>query len=126
MQLLTKLNRVGGYGFCWTETYAGTLMYTILVFGIFLVAFVALVARTGIVVPQQSAYVIERFGRYSRTLDAGFHVLTPFVEAVAYRHSLKEQALEVAEQICITRDNVQVGIDAVLYMQVLEPRLASY
>ena len=58
--------------------------------------------------------------------SAGFHILFPFVERVAYRHSLKEQALDVAEQICITRDNVQVGVDAVLYMQVLDPHLASY
>jgi regulator of protease activity HflC (stomatin/prohibitin superfamily) len=83
-------------------------------------------ARTAIVVPQQSAYVIEHLGRYNRTLSAGLHVLTPFVERVAYRHSLKEQALDVAEQICITRDNVQVGVDAVLYMRILEPHLASY
>ena len=87
---------------------------------------VILVMRTATVVPQQSAYVVEKLGRYSRTLQAGFHILTPFVERIAYRHSLKEQALDVAEQICITRDNVQVGVDAVLYMQVLDPHLASY
>jgi regulator of protease activity HflC (stomatin/prohibitin superfamily) len=92
-----------------------------------LVVLVVLVlARTTIVVPQQSAYVVEKLGKYSRTLQAGFHILIPFVERVAYRHSLKEQALDVAEQICITRDNVQVGVDAVLYMQVLDPHLASY
>jgi regulator of protease activity HflC (stomatin/prohibitin superfamily) len=85
-----------------------------------------LIGRTATVVPQQSAYVIESLGRYSRTLHAGFHILIPFVERVAYRHSLKEQALDVAEQVCITRDNVQVGVDAVLYMQVLDPHLASY
>jgi regulator of protease activity HflC (stomatin/prohibitin superfamily) len=78
------------------------------------------------VVPQQSAYVVERFGKYSRTLQAGVHFLTPFMDRIAYRHSLKEQALDVPEQICITRDNVQVGVDAVLYMQVLDPHLASY
>jgi len=93
-----------------------------------IVAFVVviLVARTATVVPQQSAYVIEKLGRYSRTLHAGFHILMPFVERIAYRHSFKEQALDVPEQICITRDNVQVGVDAVLYMQVLDPHLASY
>jgi regulator of protease activity HflC (stomatin/prohibitin superfamily) len=85
-----------------------------------------LIGRTATVVPQQSAYVIESLGRYSRTLHAGFHILIPFVERVAYRHNLKEQALDVAEQVCITRDNVQVGVDAVLYMQVLDPHLASY
>ena len=84
------------------------------------------VMRTTIVVPQQSAFVIEYLGKYSRTLQAGFHILIPFVENVAYRHSLKEIAIDIAEQICITRDNVQVGVDAVLYMQVLDPHLASY
>ena len=82
--------------------------------------------RTATVVPQQSAYVVEYLGRYSRTLQAGFHVLIPFAERIAYRHSLKEVAVEIPEQVCITRDNVQVGVDAVLYMQVLDPHLASY
>jgi regulator of protease activity HflC (stomatin/prohibitin superfamily) len=90
------------------------------------VVVVLLVARTATVVPQQSAFVIEKLGRYSRTLHAGFHILVPFVERIAYRHSLKEQALDVPEQVCITRDNVQVGVDAVLYMQVLDPHMASY
>jgi len=101
-------------------------MFTTLLLIILLIIAMIAVARTAILVPQQSAYVIENLGRYSRTLHAGFHVLIPFAERVAYRHSLKEQALDVAEQICITRDNVQVGVDAVLYMQVLEPHLASY
>jgi regulator of protease activity HflC (stomatin/prohibitin superfamily) len=87
---------------------------------------VLVVAKSSAVVPQQSAYVIESVGKYSRTLQAGFHVLIPFVERIAYRHNLKEQALDVAEQVCITRDNVQVAVDAVLYMQVLDPHLASY
>jgi regulator of protease activity HflC (stomatin/prohibitin superfamily) len=87
---------------------------------------VVLVAKTATVVPQQSAFVVEYLGKYSRTLQAGFHILVPFVEKVAYRHNLKEQAIDIAEQICITRDNVQVGVDGVLYMQVLDPHLASY
>jgi len=90
------------------------------------VVVVIVVAKSSTVVPQQSAYVVESLGRYSRTLQAGFHVLIPFVERVAYRHSLKEQAIDVAEQVCITKDNVQVAVDAVLYMQVLDPHLASY
>ena len=91
-------------------------------------AFVAviLVFKTAVVVPQQSAFVVESVGKYSRTLQAGFHILTPFFERIAYRHNLKEQALDVAEQVCITRDNVQVAVDAVLYLQVLDPHLASY
>jgi regulator of protease activity HflC (stomatin/prohibitin superfamily) len=96
------------------------------VFMLLAIIVVIVVAKTAVVVPQQSAFVVENLGKYSRTLQAGFHVLVPFVERVAYRHSLKEQALDVAEQICITRDNVQVGVDAVLYMQVLDPHLASY
>jgi len=83
-------------------------------------------ARTAVVVPQQSAYVVENLGKYSRTLHAGFHILLPFVERVAYRHSLKEKALDIAEQVCITLDNVQVGVDGVLYLQVLDAKRASY
>ena len=78
------------------------------------------------VVPQQSAYVIESLGKYSRTLHAGFHILVPFMERIAYKHSLKELAADIAEQTCITRDNVQVGVDGVLYLQVLDPQRASY
>ena len=87
---------------------------------------VIMVAKTATVVPQQSAFVVEYLGKYSRTLQAGFHILIPFVEKVAYRHSLKEIAIDIPEQVCITRDNVQVGVDGVLYMQVLDPHLASY
>jgi regulator of protease activity HflC (stomatin/prohibitin superfamily) len=90
--------------------------------------FVAIVIllKTAVVVPQQSGYVIERLGKYSKTLSAGFHILIPFLERIAYKHSLKEQATDIAEQVCITKDNVQVGVDGVLYMQVLDPARASY
>jgi regulator of protease activity HflC (stomatin/prohibitin superfamily) len=87
---------------------------------------VVVLAKTATVVPQQSAFVVEYLGKYSRTLQAGFHILVPFVERVAYRHSLKEIAVDIPEQVCITRDNVQVAVDGVLYMQVLDPHLASY
>ena len=87
---------------------------------------VFVIAKTAVVVPQQSAFVVETLGRYSRTISAGFHVLVPFVDRVAYRHTLKEQPIDVPEQVCITRDNVQVAIDGILYMQVLDPRQASY
>jgi regulator of protease activity HflC (stomatin/prohibitin superfamily) len=96
------------------------------VFIVLAAAVVILLARTATVVPQQQAFIVENLGKYSRTLQAGFHILVPFVERVAYRHNLKEQAVDVAEQVCITRDNVQVGVDAVLYMQVLNPASASY
>jgi regulator of protease activity HflC (stomatin/prohibitin superfamily) len=87
---------------------------------------IVVLLKTAVVVPQQSAYVVEYLGKYSRTLSAGFHILVPFVEVVAYRHSLKEQAIDIPEQTCITRDNVQVGIDGVLYLRVLDPQLTSY
>jgi regulator of protease activity HflC (stomatin/prohibitin superfamily) len=98
------------------------------VYGVIAVAIIVViaVAKTITVVPQQSAYVVEYLGKYSRTLQAGFHILIPFFEKLAYRHSLKETAADIPEQICITRDNVQVGVDAVLYLQVLDPHLASY
>jgi len=87
---------------------------------------VIIIAKTAVVVPQQSAYVVESLGKYSRTLRAGFHILFPFIEITAYKHSLKELALDIPEQICITKDNVQVGVDGVLYLQVLDPERASY
>ncbi|MBV1905358.1 MAG: paraslipin [Pseudomonadales bacterium] len=87
---------------------------------------ITVVAKTAVITPQQSAFVIENLGKYNRTLHAGFHILIPFLEKVAYRHSLKEIAVDIAEQICITKDNVQVGVDGVLYLQVLNPERASY
>jgi len=95
---------------------------------IVLVAIMALVviAKTAIVVPQQSAFVIERLGRYSGTLDAGFHILLPFIDVIRYKHSLKEAAIDIPAQVCITRDNVQVGVDGVLYLKILNPERASY
>ena len=87
---------------------------------------VIVVIKTAVIVPQQAAYVVENLGKYSRTLTAGFHVLIPFLDRVAYKHTLKEQAIDVAEQICITSDNVQVGVDGVLYLQVMDARNASY
>jgi len=82
--------------------------------------------KTAVVVPQQSAFVVERLGRYNATLNAGFHILVPFVDVIRYRHSLKEQALDIPAQVCITRDNVQVGVDGILYLKVLNPERASY
>ena len=100
----------------------GTLIVLILV-GL-LVLFVLF--RTAVVVPQQSAFVVERLGRYHATLDAGFHLLVPFIDAIRYRHTLKEQAFDIPAQVCITRDNVQVGVDGILYMKVLNAERASY
>ena len=84
------------------------------------------VFKTAVVVPQQSAYVVERLGRYHATLNAGFHLLFPFFDVIRYRHSLKEAAYDIAAQVCITRDNVQVGVDGILYLKVLNPERASY
>jgi regulator of protease activity HflC (stomatin/prohibitin superfamily) len=83
-------------------------------------------SRTAVVVPQQSAYIVERLGRYNGVLNAGFHVLVPFMDVIRYRHSLKEEAMDIPEQICITRDNVQVAVDGILYLKVLNPERASY
>ena len=85
-----------------------------------------IIAKTAVVVPQQSAYVVERLGKYSATLDAGFHMLVPFIDRIRYRHSLKEAAIDIPEQVCITRDNVQVSVDGILYLKVLNPQRASY
>ena len=87
---------------------------------------ILIIFKTAVIVPQQQAYVIESLGKYSRTLRAGFHILIPFIEKSAYKHSLKELALDIPEQVCITKDNVQVGVDGVLYMQVMDPERASY
>ncbi len=101
---------------------SGELLVTLV---LAILAFIIL-AKTAVVVPQQSAYVVERLGRYSSTLNAGLHILIPFLDVVRYKHTLKEMALDVPEQICITRDNVQVGVDGVLYIKVLDAERASY
>jgi regulator of protease activity HflC (stomatin/prohibitin superfamily) len=98
----------------------------LIVFMFLALVVIIVIAKTAIVVPQQSAYVVERLGRYHGTISAGFHVLLPFVDTIRYRHTLKETAVDIPEQICITRDNVQVGVDGVLYLKVLNPERASY
>jgi len=101
---------------------SGELLVTLV---LALLAFIIL-AKTAVVVPQQSAYVVERLGKYSSTLNAGLHILIPFFDVIRYKHTLKEMALDIPEQICITKDNVQVGVDGVLYIKVLDPERASY
>ena len=93
-----------------------------------LLAFVVIIVlyKTAIVVPQQSAFIVERLGRFSGVLDAGFHILVPFVDVIRYKHTLKEMALDIPAQICITRDNVQVQVDGVLYLKVMNPERTSY
>jgi regulator of protease activity HflC (stomatin/prohibitin superfamily) len=93
-----------------------------------MLAFVVIIviARTAVVVPQQSAFVVERLGRFNAVLQAGFHILVPFVDVIRYRHSMKEAAIDIPAQVCITRDNVQVGVDGILYLKVMNPERASY
>lgn len=78
------------------------------------------------VVPQRSAFIIERLGKYNGTLEAGLHFLVPLLDRVSYKHTLKEQAVDVAPQICITKDNISVEVDGILYMQVVDAQKASY
>ena len=93
----------------------------------FIIAFGIVLAIESIkVVPQQQAWVVERFGKFSAVLEPGLNGIWPFFDRVAYKHSLKEVPLDVSEQICITKDNTQLGVDGIIYYQVTDPRLASY
>jgi len=98
---------------------------TLVIIGLIFFAFILLV-KTARVVPQKSVFIIERLGKYRATLEAGFHILMPFVDRVAYRHSLKEMAMDVPPQSCITKDNIQVEVDGILYFQIIDPVKASY
>ncbi len=92
-----------------------------------LLVFVSIVfVRMARIVPQKQAYIVERLGKYATTLEAGFHVLVPLLDRVAYKHTLKEQAIDVPPQQCITKDNIAVEVDGILYMQVIDAKLASY
>jgi len=101
-------------------------MSSLLVAVVVVIFLMIMIGRIARVVPQQNAWVVERLGKYSATLNAGFHILVPFLDTVRYKHSLKEVAMDVPEQVCITRDNVQVAVDGVLYFKVLDPARASY
>jgi len=98
---------------------------TILSLLILLIVIIA-VAKTAQIVPQRSAYVVERLGRFHSVLDAGFHLMIPFVDKVAYKHTMKEEAIDVPQQACVTKDNIQIHVDGVIYMQVIDPKAASY
>jgi regulator of protease activity HflC (stomatin/prohibitin superfamily) len=99
---------------------------TLIGLGLFAILLFIIMAKSAVVVPQQSAYVVERLGRFAGVMQAGFHFLTPFVDVIRYRMSLKEAALDIPAQVCITRDNVQVGVDGILYLKVLNPERAAY
>jgi len=87
---------------------------------------IVLLIKTAVIVPQRSEYIIERLGKYSQSLGAGFHILIPFLDKVAYKRSLKEEVLDIASQDCITTDNVSVSVDGVLYLQVMDSKLSAY
>ncbi len=98
---------------------------TIIILGI--IVFIAIAFfKTIQIVPQKSAFIVERLGKYSSTLSAGLHILIPFIDKVSYKHTLKEQAVDVAPQNCITQDNISVEVDGILYLQVIDPKKASY
>ncbi len=100
-------------------------MLTYIAIGIIVLLFIAFM-KTVRVVPQRTAYIIERMGKYNRTLEAGLHVLVPFLDRVAYKRSLKEEAVDVPQQTCITKDNVSVGVDGILYIQVVDAPKSAY
>lgn len=99
---------------------------SIVVVGVFAVIVVVLLIKTAVVVPQRSEFIVERLGKYSKTLSAGFHILIPFLDRVGYKRSLKEEVMDVASQDCITTDNVSVSVDGVLYIQVIDSKLSAY
>jgi len=98
---------------------------TFILIGVIFMAFI-LIASMIKIVPQRTAIIVERLGKYRGTFTAGFQILIPFLDKIRYRHTLKEQAIDVAPQICITRDNIAVEVDGILYLQVLDPQKASY
>ena len=84
------------------------------------VIIIVLLIKTAVVVPQRSEYIIERLGKYSKSLGAGFHILIPFIDNVSYKRSLKEEVMDIGSQDCITTDNVSVSVDGILYLQVID------
>ena len=99
---------------------------SIIVVGVLAVIIIILLIKTAVIVPQRSEFVIERLGKYSKSLSAGFHILVPFLDKVAYKRSLKEEVMDIPSQDCITTDNVSVSIDGILYIQVIDSKLSAY
>lgn len=98
----------------------------LIVVAVLIIAVLAIIFKTAVIVPQRSAYIIERLGKYNSTLEAGFHLLMPFLDRVAYKRTLKETPIDVPPQQCITKDNITVDVDGILYLQVMDPVKASY
>lgn len=105
---------------------AGPVSPWVYVFLAIVVTVIVLFFKVIRIVPQRSAMIIERLGKYQQTLEAGMHILVPFIDRVAYVHTLKEQAVDVPPQTCITKDNISVEVDGILYMQIVDPQRASY
>ncbi len=99
---------------------------TMIMLVVLAVVVIILFIKTAVVVPQRSEFVVERLGKYHTTLGAGFHILIPFLDKIAYRRSLKEEVMDIPSQTCITKDNVAVSIDGVLYLQVIDSKLSAY
>lgn len=102
------------------------MMTPLIISSAFLILIILLISRASYIVPQRSVYIVERLGKYSRQLHAGFHIIIPFIDKIAYKHSLKEMVIDVPEQVCITRDNIAVEVDGILYFRVVDPQKASY
>ena len=98
---------------------------TIIILGLIFLVFL-IIMRTARVVPQKTVFIVERLGKYNGTLEAGFHILIPFVDRVAHKHSMKEMVIDVPPQSCITKDNIAVEVDGILYIQIVDPVKASY
>jgi len=99
---------------------------SLVVLFILAVIMIVLLVKTAVVVPQRSEYIVERLGKYSKTLSAGFHILIPFLDKITYKRSLKEEVMDIPSQACITSDNVSVAVDGILYLQVIDSKLSSY
>ena len=93
---------------------------------IVIVAVLFILIKTAVVVPQRSEYIVERLGKYSKTIGAGFHILIPFIDKIAYKRSLKEEPIDISAQTCITADNVTLEVDGILYLQVVDSKLSAY
>jgi regulator of protease activity HflC (stomatin/prohibitin superfamily) len=98
---------------------------TVIILGVIFLIFIVIM-KTARVVPQKTVFIVERLGKYNATLEAGFHILIPFIDRIAYKHSMKEMVIDVPPQSCITQDNISVEVDGILYMQIMDPVKASY
>ncbi len=101
-------------------------METLIALGILIGLMVVILIKTAVVVPQRMEFVVERLGKYRNTLQAGFHILIPFIDRVAYKRSLKEEPIDIAAQTCITADNVTLEVDGILYIQVIDTKKSAY